>query len=113
MANNNGAIINSWSLATFRDNHGKMKLAPLVNNTTGETYTAAAFVRDDTTTFVGISEKLPELTPAYIKQNYQELQVVELQPDADVLKRRKEEGRQLESYVLCKKGNDSWEDCDF
>ena len=98
MANNVG-IKNSWSLVDFAKAHGQMKVTnELTNSNTGETFKSCAFVDGSAITLVGFSSNLGELSPAQIKAQKDELQVVELESG---------------SYKLCKRGTDSWESVDL
>jgi hypothetical protein len=112
-ANNNG-IKNSWSLKSFFQTHGKMKIANM-KDSEGTPYKCLAFENPTSGAlcFVSFSQNLGELTGAEIAAMKDELQVCELNVADDVLARRKENGRQLESYSLCKKGTGSWEDVDL
>lgn len=64
----------------------------------------------DEDTYVSISSKLPQnITLQYLIDNANNLQVVEIEPDAATVARRKErasrgEKTQMKSYVLCPKG---------
>lgn len=98
MATNVG-IKNSWSLVDFAKAHGQMKVTnELTNSNTGETFKSCAFVDGSAITLVGFSSNLGELSPAQIKAQKDELQVVELESG---------------SYKLCKRGTDSWEAVDL
>lgn len=98
MATNVG-IKNSWSLVDFAKAHGQMKVTnELTNSNTGETFKSCAFVDGSAVTLVGFSSNLGELSPAQIKAQKDELQVVELESG---------------SYKLCKRGTDSWESVDL
>ena len=98
MATNVG-IKNSWSLVDFAKAHGQMKVTnELTNSNTGETFKSCAFIDGSAITLVGFSSNLGELSPAQIKAQKDELQVVELESG---------------SYKLCKRGTDSWESVDL
>lgn len=114
MANNNG-IKNSWSLKDFFKAHGKMKIANMKNSETNEEYKCLAFQNPTSGAlcFVSFSSNLGELTGSEINSMKDELQVCELNVDADVAARRAEAGRQIESYSLCKIGSGSWEDVEL
>lgn len=113
-AKQNG-IKNSWSLKDFFKTHGKMKIANMKNSETNEEYKCLAFENpvNHNICFVSFSSNLGELSGSEIKNMKDDLQVVELNVDEDVAKRRAENGRQVESYSLCAKGNNSWEDVDL
>ena len=74
-----------------------MKVAPFVNQQTGETFKSCAFINpdDNSITLVGFSSQLGELTPAEIVAQKNELQVVELESG---------------TFKLCKRGADNWEE---
>ena len=102
-ANNNGSqnvgIQDSWSLVAFAHSHGKMKIAPFVNSETGEAFKSCAFVdAENNVTLVAFSSKLGELTPAEIKAQKDNLQVVMLASG---------------TYKLCKRSENNWEDVDL
>ena len=95
----NVGIKNSWSLLSFARAHGRMKVAPCVNKETGEAFKSCAFVNSDgATTLVAFSSNLGELTPKYIAEHKDSLQVVELESG---------------TFKLCRQGNSSWEDVDL
>ena len=112
MAKNN-AILNNWSLVMFGAEHGNAYVAPMKNKTTGEEYTSVVFDNGATKTFVSISENLGDIDEDYLVNNYEDLQVIELQPDPEVIKARKAkkargEAVQMESYMLCMRGEGTW-----
>ena len=113
-ANNNG-IKNSWSLKSFFQTHGKMKIANMVNSETNEHYKCLAFENPTSGAlcFVSFSQNLGELTGSEIAAMKDDLQVCELNVAEDVAARRAEAGRQIESCSLCKKGTGSWEDVEL
>lgn len=91
-------IKGSWSLLAFAQKHGKMKIAPFTNSETGETFRSCAFIDpENNITLVGFSRNLGELTPAEIKAQKNDLQVVLLASG---------------SYKLCNT-NSSWKDVDL
>ena len=95
----NVGIKNSWSLVDFAKSHGQMKVTnELVNSNTGETFKSCAFVDGNAITLVGFSSNLGELSPAQIKDQKDNLQVVKLESG---------------SYKLCKRGSDSWDSVDL
>lgn len=95
----NVGIKNSWSLVDFAKSHGQMKVTnELVNSNTGETFKSCAFVDGNAITLVGFSSNLGELSPAQIKDQKDNLQVVELESG---------------NYKLCKRGSDSWDSVDL
>lgn len=105
MANSaNTGIKESWSLISFAQSHGKMQLGSFVNEDTGETWKSCIFT-DPTSgnrTFVSFSRNLGELSAKEIKEQKDDLQVVQCET---------KEGNEM--YSLCKKGQNSWEDIDL
>lgn len=108
----NVGIKDSWSLVAFAKSHGKPKLASFekVDPETGElnSWKSVAFespteVNPETglpaVTFVSFSSKLGELTASQIKDMKDDLQVVQREGSTN--------------YILCKKGQNSWEDIDI
>lgn len=105
MATNNGPVMqgikNSWSLIAFARMKGKMQVGEFVNGDNGKTFKSCIFTDPNDASnrcFVSFSSKLGVLTPQQIKEQKDELQVVEL-----------ESGR----YSLCKQGDNSWENVDL
>lgn len=95
----NVGIKDSWSLVAFARSHGKMKIAPFVNSESGEAFKSCAFVNaENNVTLVAFSSKMGELTPAEIKAQKDDLQVVMLASG---------------TYKLCKRGENNWEDVDL
>lgn len=102
------AIINSYSWSAFKALKGTPKYATgLVNSQSGDVFTALAFEHPTQLTqdkkpslcFVSFAEKLGVLTPQQLKEQVNDLQIVE-----------NEEGR----FTLCKKGeNGGWETIDI
>ena len=92
----NIGVTNSWSLLSFAQTHGQMKVAPFVNRDSGEVFKSCAFVdSENNVTLVGFSRNLGELTPAQISSMKNELQVVQLTSG---------------SFKLCRQGNSNCED---
>ena len=97
-------IKNSWSFIAFAQAHGKPKLTKakeFTNSQTGETFTArsVAFVdQENHVCYAGFSKKIGDMDAEGIAQNADNLQVVE-----------QTNGK----YVLCNKGENTWEDIDI
>lgn len=109
-------IINHWSLLTFaRQNGGKMFIGECTNQETGEIFKSISFHDGSrqNSKMVNFSSNLGELTPQEIAARKNSLQVVELAVDAEVLARRKASGKQLQSYILCSVGENSWQEVDL
>lgn len=105
MANNNGSIKqgikNSWSLISFAKAHGRMQVGEFSNSDTGEIFKSCIFTdpNDSTNkTFVAFSSKLGVLSPQEIKEQKDDLQVVELESG---------------NFSLCKAGQNAWQDVDL
>ena len=100
----NGSVLkgikDSWSLINFAKAHGKMQVGNFANKETGETFKSCVFTNpeDESYTFVAFSSNLGEMTPAAIEANKDSLQVVQLESD---------------NYILCKRGENSWDDVDL
>lgn len=98
-------IKNSWSLLSFARMKGKMQLGNFTNPETGESWKSCIFTNPenpDEKTFVSFSRNLGEMTPQQIKEQKDELQVVECST---------KEGRTM--FALCKAGQNSWQDVDL
>lgn len=101
MAQQSNNISNSWSFVAFihRPSHVKMNLAPFTNQETGEEFKSLVFTcQDGSKEFVAFSSKLGELTPAELKAQKHDLQVVQM--------------RDSGNYILCKTGS-IWEELDM
>ena len=114
-SNNEGRIINHWSLIAFAQTFGAEVAVGNCHAADGTEFPAVSFTKGDKRTFVDFGESLKEgLTFEEICAQANDLQVVELQTLPEVLARRvqkaKETGKevQLETYKLCKKGESSW-----
>jgi len=105
MANSANNIKESWSLISFAKSHGKPQLGKFINEETGETWKSCIFTdpsNPDNKTFVSFSRNLGELTAQQIKEQKDDLQVVQCFT---------KEGKKM--FSLCKKGAESWEDVDL
>lgn len=106
MANtvSNTGIKESWSLISFTKAHGKMQVGQFVHEDTGETWKSCIFTNPENgeRTFVSFSRNLGELTPQEIKEQKDELQVVECET---------KEGNQM--FSLCKAGQNAWQDVEL
>lgn len=93
-------IKNSWSLISFAKSHGPMQVGSFADKETGKSFKSCIFTSpvDNTLTFVSFSSNLGELTPKEIKEQKDNLQVVELESG---------------NFSLCKKGQNTWEDVDL
>lgn len=101
----NRGIKNGWSLMNFGRAHGNMQVGEFTNQQSGDTFKSCIFTNPNTgdRCYVAFSSKLGELTPAQIKAQMADLNVVELEPD--------ENGKT--HYTLCKAGNNAWQDVDI
>lgn len=113
--NKDSKIINHWSLLAFASNFGtQLATGECANHSTGESYKACTFSKGDKRTFVRFGPSLEGgLTLQEIVDQRDNLQVVQLKVDAEILEKRKKEGKQLETYALCKKGESSWDSVDL
>lgn len=114
--NNSNRIINSWSLLAFAQMKGADVAVGTCKAADGSTFQAVSFSQGDKRTFVDFGESLqPGLSVQEIVANANDLQVVELQTLPEVLARRQAKAAQtgkpvqLETYKLCKKGENSWQ----
>ena len=114
MAQSNG-IIDRWSFKEFFMSHGrKIKRVPCTNSETNESFTMLAFgITDSDRKFVGFSQNLGELSSSQINSLKNDLQVVELEVSAETAARRRAKGQQVESYRLCRKGEEPWEEVEI
>lgn len=98
----NGAeIVDSYSLLAFARSHGNPKFCPQqVNKETGEIFDSLAFINKttDEVTFVSISSKLGTMSSKKVAEMKDDLQVVEFDSG---------------NFMLCKKGQNAWEDIDL
>lgn len=111
MANQPG-IKKSWSLLDFAKAKGYMDVGQFKNGETGEQYNACVFTNptdEAKKTWVNFSSNLGSLSAEEIGSRYQKLQVVELEVAPEVAEKRRANGRQTESYVLCTVGDNSWQ----
>jgi hypothetical protein len=108
-------IIRSWSLSGFALEFGKkVATGECINAETGKCFHSVAFTATSgQRTFVNFSKNLGVLSGREIAQKKDGLQIVQLKVDQDVLERRKANGKQLESYILCNVGESSWEEVDL
>lgn len=117
MNNSESNIIDRMSFKNFFIKFGKkLRIADFTNKETGEAFTMLAFgtsTNPKELTYVGFSQNLGELTSAEINREKDNLQVIQLKVSSDVLARRRAEGRQLESYKLCRAGEMSWEEVEL
>lgn len=115
MAQTENRIINHWSLLAFASNFGtQLATGECTNHSTGEVYKACTFSNGDKRTFVRFGKSLEGgLTLKEIVDQREGLQIVQLEVDAETLEKRKQEGKQLETYALCKKGESAWDSVDL
>lgn len=95
------AIVESCSLIQFAKAHGKMKVAPFINKETGEHFKSCVFIDpndENNKTLCSFSSNLGELSPAEIKAQAADLQVVTLDSG---------------THKLCAKGDSAWEDVEL
>lgn len=99
----NQGIKDSWSLSEFKNAHGKAQLGSFqaVDQETGEIRNFKSLIFTSPTgarVFASFSSKMEELTPAEIKAQLAELQVVELNSG---------------TYKVCRVGENQWENIDI
>lgn len=95
------AIKNAWSLTTFATGK-RFSMGNCTNHETGEIFPAMCFTTGaGEKQYIKFSSKLGALSPAEMKAQLQELQVVELDKDLKF------------KYILCKQGESTWEEIDL
>ena len=107
MAQNSNNIINHWSFLAFAGEFGKVINKQVWTPEEGSPFATLSFrlSKDDTKAkYVHFSSKLGELSKEQLKTLRNELQVIQREVDAETLARRAAKGQQLETYILCKKG---------
>ena len=113
------AIINSWSFMTFAKSVEAKKVftANFTSSETNEDFRSLVLKktadRSEKGTLVNFSKNLKGISDADIIRRKDELQVVQIEVAPEVLERRKREGKQLESYILCEYGESSWNELDL
>lgn len=88
----------TWSLTSFIQEFGKMKVASFINKTTGDRFKSCVCTNYKARTFVSFSSKLGELTTMQIKEMKDKLVVI-----------KTPEGK----YILAQKSKDAWEEVDI
>lgn len=106
MAQDNGIIARESFKSFFLSNGRSVKRVPCTNSETNEHFCMLAIGSK----FVGFSSNLGELTDAEINRMKDDLQVVQLEVDPEVAAKRRAEGKQVETYRLCKKGENTWKE---
>lgn len=107
--NNSERIIASYSLFAFAQKFGSDIHTGICTPATGDKFPSCIFSDGNRRTFVDFGESLKQgLTFEEIVAMADDLQVVQLAVDPEVLERRRNAQRQLETYKLCKKGDSSW-----
>ena len=110
MANNQNPFIKSWTLLQFAREFGPdMFVGEFVNHDDGQVFNAPVFQDNEgKTTMVHYSSKQEKPNIETLESNYKDYEIGQLPVDPEVLERRKAAGKQLESYVLYKRGTNSW-----
>ena len=112
--NNSERIIRSWSLIGFAQAKGSDLRVGTCKAESGEEFPAMTFSNGTDRTFVHFGKSLGGgLTFEEIAAQAGGLQVVQLTVEPEVLKRRQEKGVQLETYTLCKVGENAWQGGDL
>lgn len=103
MAQNDGKIVNSWSLVAFARMKGKMQVGQFKNADDVE-FKSCIFTNPTTgeRTFARFSTNLGELSPAEIVAQKTDLQVVERMGDDGQTR-----------FILSKQGQNNWQDVDL
>ena len=112
-SHNGAAIINQMSLISFGLGHGRIGFTREKSESDNREYAMCYFISaTGEKTRVTISEKLQPLFSGkkedlskdsqVIKDNMRGLQVIEFEVSDELKEKRKAEGRQLESYQLCR-----------
>lgn len=102
-----GKILNSWSLFSFAEDFGTVVNKKQWEPEEGAPFSTLSFrpSKDSTkATYVHFSSNLGELSGKQLKEQRDDLQIVQIEVAPDVLARRAAKGQQLESYKLCRKG---------
>ena len=114
MAQNSNNIENSWSFIAFARSFGSKVNVGTCKAASGEEFPAVSFNNGEKRTFAHFGPSLGEgLSYAELVAQARELQVVKLKVDEETLARRKAKGAQLESYIICTVGENSWEGGDI
>lgn len=115
MAQNSNNIIKSWSFLAFARQFGAdLAAGECINHETGESFKACTFTKDGKRTFVNFGPSLAGgLGVREMVDRRESLQVVQLNVPAETIAKREAAGKQVETYVLCKQGETSWETVDL
>ena len=112
--NNSERIINSWSLIAFARTFGRDMAVGTCKTSEGVEFPACSFTKEGKRVLVHFGKSLEGgLTFEEIASKRDELQVVQLNVPEDILANRTAKGVQLESYILCKMGENSWKGGDI
>lgn len=106
----NGNIINSWTMREFFMQNRGLKRVPCTNSQTGESFSLLAFGNEASRKFVGFSKNLGELSDQQLNAQKEGLQVVQLRLTDEQVAERLARKLSPEKYVLCRKGEDTWQD---
>lgn len=115
-SHNGAAIINQTPLIAFGLQHGNIGFGR-EKNSEGKEYSICMFIQPNgTKTRVTVADKLQgeikgtkesmAADAAFIKENIRGLQVVEFEVSDELREERKANGRQPESYQLCRDGQE-------
>ena len=115
MAQNSSKIIKSWSFLAFARQCGAdLAAGECINHETGESFKACTFTKEGKRTFVNFGPSLAGgLGVKEMVDRRDGLQVVQLDVPAETIAKREAAGKQVETYVLCKQGESSWETVDL
>ena len=106
----NSNIINSWTMREFFMENRGLKRVPCVNSQTGEAFCMLAFGSTGNQKFVNFGKNLGQLSDRELNERKDSLQVVEVRLSDEQIADRKARNLQLQQFVLCNQGKDSWQE---
>jgi hypothetical protein len=111
MAQKETRIINHWTLLAFAQEKGADVAVGTCTAADGSSFQEISFTNQKGhRTYVDFGESLqPGMSFQEIVANANKLQVVELETIPEVLERRRQKGAQLQTYKLCKIGENTWQ----
>ena len=112
---NNSNILSHWGFIAFAQQFGtRIAAGPCTNSYDGTSFPAATFTKDGQRTFAKFGPSLAGgLTAQEMIERRQQLQVLQLRVKPETLAKRREKGLQEETYVVCLKGESSWDEVDL
>ena len=106
----NERIINHWSFIGFAEQFGKVVNRQTRTPENGDPFETLSFrhSREDNdphaAKYVHFSSKLPYMSNKDLKEQMNDLQVIEWETSPEVAAARAEKGYQVETYILCRQG---------